>query len=160
MLTYILWGHLLQAVLCKSPTEVAQIYSVLFSHSISYDFWGKKWVGLHFGRLFHKLIWSPRWSDRDPWFNFVSPTSTNDFWPNLAFELLQECVSSYLPTIPSPLKKAFVFFVIPQTFFSRQVQIVLNWLFGQSYAYSKFSYHQCHSNWHKPKSLTAINNLL
>jgi hypothetical protein len=40
-------------------TEVAQIYGVLFPQvklCINFD---KKMFGLHFGRLFHKLIWSP-----------------------------------------------------------------------------------------------------
>jgi hypothetical protein len=41
-------------------SEVAQIYGTTFSQSIrSLFILTKKWIGLHFGRLFHKLIWSP-----------------------------------------------------------------------------------------------------
>jgi hypothetical protein len=40
-------------------TKVSHIFWLLFpyvSFSIHFD---KKWVGLHFGRFFRKLIWSP-----------------------------------------------------------------------------------------------------
>jgi hypothetical protein len=42
-------------------TEEAHISGLLFSHCTSYvrKNFDKKWIGLHFGRLFHKLIWSP-----------------------------------------------------------------------------------------------------
>jgi hypothetical protein len=40
-------------------TKVANI----LGHSLRINF-GKKWIGSHFGRLFHKLIWSP-WSVRE-----------------------------------------------------------------------------------------------
>jgi hypothetical protein len=40
-------------------TEVVQILGLLFpQYKLRVDF-SKKWVGIHFGRLFHKLIWSP-----------------------------------------------------------------------------------------------------
>jgi hypothetical protein len=34
-------------------------FCATFLHGKSYNNFYKKWVGLHFGRFFHKLIWSP-----------------------------------------------------------------------------------------------------
>jgi hypothetical protein len=39
--------------------EVAQNNSATLFHGKSYVLIFKKWIGLHFGRLFHKRIWSP-----------------------------------------------------------------------------------------------------
>jgi hypothetical protein len=38
--------------------EVAHILGKLYS-SVEFMHCGNEWVGLHFGRFFHKLIWSP-----------------------------------------------------------------------------------------------------
>jgi hypothetical protein len=38
---------------------VAQNFGVLFSTEKVTNYYFKKWVGLHFGRFYHKLIWSP-----------------------------------------------------------------------------------------------------
>jgi hypothetical protein len=40
-------------------TKVAQIYGLLLSAEKIHINFNKQWVGLHFGRIFQKLIWSP-----------------------------------------------------------------------------------------------------
>jgi hypothetical protein len=47
-------------------TEVPQIFGMLFPCLILCIKFEKKWFGLHFGRLCHKLIWSP-WSGWPDW---------------------------------------------------------------------------------------------
>jgi hypothetical protein len=67
-------GCLLWVVFFKIA-EVAHTYVLHFSKCISYIFiFAKKRDGLHFGRLFHKLIWSPwRWKGfREKVKSFVS----------------------------------------------------------------------------------------
>jgi hypothetical protein len=54
--------HILRWSAIMKIKEIAQILSNFFTVRKSYwSILAKKWVGLHFGRLFRKLIWSPWW---------------------------------------------------------------------------------------------------
>jgi hypothetical protein len=53
-------GRLLTVGDFFNRTKVAHILSYFFLVSIYYIYHSdEKWVGLYFGRFFHKLIWSP-----------------------------------------------------------------------------------------------------
>jgi hypothetical protein len=51
--------------------KAAQSFGPFFPHFRLYIRFGKKRLGLHFGRFFHKLIWSP-WSTDN---HFCLPTT-------------------------------------------------------------------------------------
>jgi hypothetical protein len=42
-------------------TKVSHIFGATLSPQLGYALqtFGNKWIGLHFGRFFHGLIWSP-----------------------------------------------------------------------------------------------------
>jgi hypothetical protein len=63
-------------------TEIAQIIGLLFSTVKAVHYFHKKWIGLHFGRLFHKRIWSP-------WTQFTRQSSEGLTASNRLFRMMQ-----------------------------------------------------------------------
>jgi hypothetical protein len=56
-----LLGDCLLRLVFLKITKIAQIVGLLYKWLQLYIIFDKNMVGLHFGRLFYKLIWSPWW---------------------------------------------------------------------------------------------------
>jgi hypothetical protein len=68
-------------------TEVAQNLGATCFHGTSYALILTKIVGLHFGRLFQKLVWSPKWAKIHPiWSPCKSPSRQNFLGFKIAFK--------------------------------------------------------------------------